>query len=118
MDIQELAISIDEFTDLAQQPQYDGMRVELKDGLPVGPVPFAPDLAVEVVSGGNTAADMHETVLALLNAGTRLIWQIYPESQTVMVYTPSDPKLLSADDHLSGEDVLAGFQLLIKDMFS
>lgn len=87
------------------------------DGLPVGPVPFSPDLAVEVISDSNTAADIHEKVLELLNEGTRLIRLIYPESQTVMVYTPTSTTLLTAADSLSGDKVLSGVSLPIKDIF-
>ncbi|MBN1200979.1 MAG: Uma2 family endonuclease, partial [Anaerolineae bacterium] len=36
--------------------------------------PLAPDLAVEVVSPGDTAQDIREKVIQFLQAGTRLVW--------------------------------------------
>jgi Uma2 family endonuclease len=86
---------------------------------PFGPgyVPFAPDLAVEVVSPGNDANEIHEKVLDYLKYGVRLVWVIYPESKTVFVHHPSGSKILTVDDMLEGADVLPGFTLAVKDIF-
>ncbi len=88
------------------------------DGLPKGYVPFAPDLAVEVISPGNTAGDIHNKMLELLRAGTRIVWIIYPDSQTVVVHTPEGAKTLEINDTLDGGDVLPGFTLPVKDVFA
>lgn len=48
------------------------------DGAPVGMWRRPPDLAVEVVSPTNTAADVQEKVLEYLAAGTRLVWVVDP----------------------------------------
>ncbi len=78
---------------------------------------MGPDLAVEVISPNNKAGDIHLKVLQLLNAGTRLIWLIYPESQTVVAHTTSGANTLYESDTLSGGEVLPGFELRVGDIF-
>ncbi|GAB4521216.1 MAG: Uma2 family endonuclease [Anaerolineae bacterium] len=87
------------------------------DGLPDGFVPFAPDLAVEVISSGNSASDIHNKVLELLRAGTALIWIVYPDSHTVTVYTAHGARILTIEDTLDGSDVLPGFTLPLRTLF-
>ena len=87
-----------------------------------GPLEFTwyemgPDLAVEVISPNNMAGDIHLKVLQLLNAGTRLIWLIYPESRTVVAHTASGATTLCETDTLSGGDVVPGFELRVADIF-
>lgn len=86
-------------------------------GLPKGNVPFALDLAVEVISPHNEAEDIHNKILELLRAGTQLIWIVYPESRTVVVHTAEGAKTLPEDDTLDGGDVLPGFTLPVKAIF-
>jgi Uma2 family endonuclease len=80
-------------------------------------IPFAPDLAVEVLSPGNDPAEMHDKALEYLRFGTRLVWLIDPTSRAVMVYTPTSTHLLSADDTLDGGDVLPGFGVVVREIF-
>ncbi len=78
----------------------------------------APDLAVEVVSPGDGADTVHERVLDFLNAGTRLIWVIYPATRTVLAYgSDSSTSLLDQDGTLTGGDVLPGLSLPVRDIF-
>lgn len=57
-----------------------------KTGVPVGYWPFAPDLAVEVVSPSDRLADVHAEIVDYLAAGTRLVWRVEPEIRMVHVY--------------------------------
>jgi Uma2 family endonuclease len=82
-----------------------------------GYVPFAPDFAVEVMSPGNDAMVMHNKVLDYLRYGTRLVWLIYPDSQTVVVHTKAGSKTYTLDDTLDGGEVLPGFSLPVRDIF-
>lgn len=95
------------FVALARAPQ----------GLPVGNIPFAPDLAVEVISPNNRTGDTHKKVLELLRAGTRLVWVAYPDTQTVVVHTPNGSRTLEADEVLEGGEVLPGFMLRVGEIF-
>ncbi len=75
-------------------------------------VPFAPDLAVEVMSPSNSAPDMRDKVQQYLDAGTRLVWVVYPSPtmQYVDVFYP-DGTAKRVTDTPDGEDVLPGFTL-------
>ena len=77
----------------------------------------APDLAIEVLSPSNTAADIHLKIRQLLAAGTELVWIVYPESRTVVAHTVDGAWTHGADDTLSGGDVLPGFEIRVGDIF-
>lgn len=79
---------------------------------------FAPDLAVEVVSEGNTRAEIAEKRREYFAAGTLLVWVVDPRKGTVVVYTDPDAHtVLTAADVLGGGDVLPGFALPVADIF-
>ena len=78
---------------------------------------IGPDLAVEVISPNNKTADTHLKVTQLLNAGTSLIWLVYPETRAVEAHTAAGATILREDDTLSGGDTLPGFELRVGDIF-
>jgi Uma2 family endonuclease len=87
-------------------------------GVPEGFWPFAPDLAVEVVSPSDRFDDVMSKVQEYLNAGTRLIWVLHPRTQSAMAYRPiGEVRLLWGQDELSGEDVLPGFRCRVEEIF-
>jgi Uma2 family endonuclease len=80
--------------------------------------PIAPDLAVEVLSPGNTEIEMTRKIGNYLTAGT-VVWVADPEFKTIDVYTPAQPrKTLRIGDFLEGGDVLRGFRLALASIFS
>jgi Uma2 family endonuclease len=80
------------------------------DRTPDGNLKFAPDFALEVVSPNDTAYEVEEKRVAYLRAGVRLLWIVYPPTQTIFVYRASGTvTVLGKDDTLSGEDVLPEF---------
>ncbi len=80
---------------------------------------LAPDLAVEVVSPGDSARQIRHKADQYLMAGTRLVWVIYPEDRLVDVYQPGhDPRPFRPGDTLDGGAVLPGFTLPVKDIFA
>jgi Uma2 family endonuclease len=80
-------------------------------------VDIAPDLAVEVISPGNTAEDIDQKIHELLEAGTPLIWIVYPKTLSVAVHTTKGSISYSINDTLTGGDVLPGFTLPVRDIF-
>jgi Uma2 family endonuclease len=79
---------------------------------PVGFPPFAPDLAVEILSPGDRPGETLAKVADWLSAGTRLVWVIDPERRLARVYREDGTEsLLGEDDSLDGEDVVSGFAL-------
>src|SRR5262249_38375957 len=79
--------------------------------IPDEPVPeLAPDLAVEVISKGNTRGEMARKLRDYFLAGERLVWFIRPRDRTATVYTaPDHPTKLTETQSLDGGDVLPGF---------
>jgi len=77
----------------------------------------APDLAVEIVSPGDTAAEVLEKVREYLDAGARLVWTTERRTRTITVYRPDgSAQLLGEGDILTGEDILPGFQVRVGDL--
>jgi Uma2 family endonuclease len=79
----------------------------------------APDLAVEVVSPSNSAADVAEKVQEYLTAGGRLVWVVDRPRRAVTVHRADGSRQqLGVGDTLSGEDVLPGFALPVAEVFA
>lgn len=94
-----------------------------RDRLPAGELPagfldLAPDLAVEVVSPGDTTREVQEKVEDWLYAGTHLVWVVYPATQTVTVHRSlEDVSELSGSDVLDGGQVVPGFSCHVQELF-
>lgn len=88
--------------------------------VPDEPIPqLAPDLAVEVLSKGNTKREMERKRREFFDAGTSLVWMVDPKSRTVAVYTSvTEFRVLTVDDVLDGGTVLPGFTLAVRDLFA
>jgi Uma2 family endonuclease len=81
--------------------------------------PFAPDLAVEVLSPGNTVKEINEKIAFYFAAGSRAVWVFNPKRRTVTVYSSSSEfQTLSEHDTLEGGDILPGFQLELAKLFT
>jgi Uma2 family endonuclease len=78
----------------------------------------APDLAVEVVSPSEPYAKIARKVGLYLRYGTRLVWIVDPESQTIAVHTAKNTRTLGVSDTLDGGDVLPGFSLPVRYIFA
>jgi len=88
--------------------------------LPEEPIPaLAPDLAVEVLSEGNTEREMARKLHDYFHAGTRLVWYVDPKFRTARVYTAPDRCTeIGPQQSLEGGDVLPGFTLRLADLFA
>ena len=88
--------------------------------VPRQPIPdLVPDLAVEVLSEGNTPREMEQKLQEYFTAGVRLVWYVDPVLQEVHVYTaPDQREVLTADHTLHGGAVLPGFALLVRQLFA
>lgn len=95
------------------------------DRLPGGEFPskaiprLVPDLAVEVISQGNTAREMNDKLREYFEKGVRLVWFVRPRSRVVDVYTrPDQFTRLTASMTLAGGDVLPGFSVTVGELFA
>jgi Uma2 family endonuclease len=84
------------------------------------PVPnLAPDLAVEVLSKGNTKAEMRRKLKDYFLAGVRVVWFVNERKRTVQVFTaPDESVVLTERDVLTGGDVLPGLRIPVKALFA
>jgi Uma2 family endonuclease len=92
-------------------------RIE-RIGIPVAYFPEAPDLAVEVVSLGDTVTEVEAKAEDWINAGTRLLWVVSPRSRTVTVYQSlAKISVLTENDILDGLTIVPGFACRVTDLF-
>jgi Uma2 family endonuclease len=87
-------------------------------GIPTKFWPGYPDLAVEVISPGDTLQGVEDKVAEWLNAGTRLVWVVNPRRRTVTVYRSlQSARILTDQEELDGEDVIPGFRIPVSRIF-
>jgi Uma2 family endonuclease len=79
---------------------------------------IAPDLAVEVLSPSNTAAEMDLKLKQYFASGVRLVWYIEPELKSARAFIAVDQyDDIPFDGTLRGGDVLPGFELPLAKLF-
>jgi Uma2 family endonuclease len=79
---------------------------------------LAPDLAVEVLSEGNTKPEMEQRLKDYFLAGVRLVWYVDLRTRTAEVYgSPDQVTTIAEEQSLDGGDVLPGFRLLLGSLF-
>ncbi len=64
-------------------------------------IPFAPDIAVEVLSSSEVAVDVHRKALEYLAAGAQEVWQLDQENGEIFIQTNSGIRLLRGEDVLT-----------------
>ena len=95
------------------------------DRLPGGKLPdepiagIVPDLAVEVLSEGNTKREIERKLKEYFQCGVRLVWLLDPRTQTAKAYTsPTKVRRIGKNQNLDGGDVLPGFSAPLKRLFA
>ncbi len=78
----------------------------------------APDLAVEVVSPGESAQDLAEKVRQYLAAGAHAVWVVYPKTREVHVFRRSSAAVLTQNDVLEAPELLPGFSVPVSELFA
>lgn len=79
----------------------------------------APDLAVEILSPSESAAEIQQKVRDYLEAGALLVWLVSPRAKTVVVFrADGSGQFLSEKDTLTGEPVLPGLTINLAELFS
>jgi Uma2 family endonuclease len=84
------------------------------------PIPdLVPDLAVEILSVSNTADEIERKRQEYFGHGTQVVWVIDPRARTVEVFTaPAVSTLLQETGTLTGNPVLPGFTLPLRELFA
>lgn len=75
-----------------------------------------PDLVIEVISPSDRAADVQDKVRDWLRIGVRLLWYVNPQSGTTVVYQRDRIHYVDPEQQLSGEDVVPGFGVRLREI--
>ncbi len=83
------------------------------------PFPGAPDLAVEVVSHGQTTTDVLDKVADYLCYGTEEIWVIYPAKHDLHRYRRGEgaPEYYAENQTVQAETLFPGLAIKVADLF-
>ncbi len=109
------------FTDTVRGPDVAFVSwSRLPNGIPTQPIPdLVPDFVIEVLSVGNTRAEMSRKRREYFHAGVRLLWIVDPRDRTVAVFSsPETFTVANEEAVLDGADVLPGWQISLSDLFS
>ena len=79
---------------------------------------LVPDLAVEVISKGNTTIEMERKLFEYFERDVAMVWYIYPNTKSAIAYTsPIDFEHISSSGVLHGGCVLPDFELRLDRLF-
>lgn len=81
------------------------------------PVPFAPDIAVEVLSPSEHAMDVTRKVRDYLSAGSQEVWLLDHDNGELQIRTKTGIRLLEGNDALSSP-LLPGFSVSVADLLA
>lgn len=79
--------------------------------------PGPPDLAVEVLSPGDTASEVQEKAEAWLNSGCHEVWLIDPRRKSATRLTPAEGSIIQQSVETLTSDLLPGFSLAVAELF-
>jgi Uma2 family endonuclease len=116
----ETGFKIETDPDTVLAPDVSFVRHERipPSGRPKAYFPGAPDLAVEVVSPGDTKKEVSGKVVDWLAAGARAVWVINPKRRIVTIHRPLLAVItLDENDELDGQDVVPGFRCRVSEIF-
>ena len=81
--------------------------------------PGAPDLAVEVLSPGDTYGEVEEKVMDWLEAGTPIVIVVNPRKRAVTVYRSLTAiVILTENEMIESQDIVPGWSLKVSALFA
>ena len=81
-------------------------------------LPLSPDFAIELRSPTDSLKTLQDKMLEYLENGVQLGWLIDPVRRCVYVYRPESPvERLDNPDSISGDPLLPGFQLDLREIW-
>ncbi len=79
----------------------------------------APNLAVEVISPSETMEDIEGKLFDYLDAGTQVVWLVFPRTQSITVYRSlKDIRIYTVENTIDCEELLPGFAVAVKEIFA
>ena len=80
-------------------------------------LPLCPDFVIELRSPTDSLKALQTKMSEYLNNGATLGWLLDPQEKRVHVYTEQGVEILDAPKSVSGEPLLAGFELDLRPIF-
>jgi Uma2 family endonuclease len=101
----------------ARQPNISFYVDTIEPIVKVGPMKRMPDLAVEIESRSDNFKQLQEKIRYFLANGTQIVWLAILSKRQILAFTSDHTVLHTIDDTISGQSVLPGFTLKVRDAF-
>lgn len=114
----ETGFLIERDPDTVRAPDVAFVSAErISDRPPAQFFPGAPDLAVEVLSPGDTASEVQEKAEAWLASGCKEVWLVDPRRKTATKLIPAEDSIVQQSVETLTTDLLPGFSLAVAQLF-
>lgn len=79
---------------------------------------LCPDFVLELHSNSDSIEHLQEKMREYIESGVQLGWLIHPKKKKVFVYRPNaDIEILDNPETISGEPLLTGFELDLREIW-
>ena len=104
--------------DTVRAPDVSFVRSARARASEPGFFPGPPDLAVEVVSPQDRVQEVEDKVQAWLDAGTSIVWVVWPTTRSVSVHGPGgEVSTATGAERVEGGAVIPGLGITVTDIF-
>jgi Uma2 family endonuclease len=98
-----------------KRDRWDALTPKEREGFP----PIAPDFVIELRSRTDSLTELQQKMQEYIDNGVRLGWLLNPQDRQVEIYRPGKSvEVLQAPETISGEDILPGFVLVLKNLLA
>jgi Uma2 family endonuclease len=98
-----------------KRDRWESLTPKEREGFP----PIAPDFVIELRSRTDSLEDLQQKMQEYIDNGVRLGWLLNRQDCQVEIYRPGKPvEVLQAPTTISGEEVLPGFVLDLKNLLA
>lgn len=115
----ETGFKVSQNPDVVLAPDFAFVAKDrLPDGVPKKHVPLAPDLVMETRSPSDRTRDVATKMLLWLQSGVKEVWVLEPSARTLTIHRTNElPRVLGANDTLTGGNILPGFNFPLSRLF-
>jgi Uma2 family endonuclease len=98
-----------------KRDRWEALTSKEREGFP----PIAPDFVIELRSRTDSSEDLQQKMQEYIDNGVRLGWLLNRQDHQVEIYRPGKPvEVLQNPAKISGEEVLPGFELELKNLLT